>query len=256
MNQTPSSLLVDNGTVDAKQLDEASAQHAADMVEFMDSQLRAVLERRCPRIIPILDGQAEVPGNSPQILAQVLEAWGIWFQLLSVAEENTGMRRRRQAEKALGATEVNGTFANVFANAKKAGVSAKQIQTLLDNAYICPTITAHPTEAKRITVLEIHRRIYVLLYRLEAPRWTERERIALEQELQNEIDLLWLTGELRREKPSVAQEVEWGLHFFEQALFERIPELMSHLEWSLATYYPDDKFTTKPFFKFGSWVGG
>lgn len=257
MNQTPSALLVDNGSiVEAEKLDNESALHAADMVEFMDSQLRAVLEIRCPKIIPILDGDASVPENNPQALSQILEAWGIWFQLLSIAEENTGMRRRRQEEKALGAEGVSGTFANVFANAKKAGVSAEQIQALLDNAYICPTITAHPTEAKRITVLEIHRRIYVLLYKLEAPRWTERERLAIEQQLRNEIDLLWLTGELRREKPSVAQEVEWGLHFFEQALFERIPELMSHLEWSLATYYPEEKFNTKAFFKFGSWVGG
>lgn len=257
MNQTPSALLVDNGTVvEADQLETESAYHAQDMVEFMDSQLRAVLKKRCPKIIPVLDGEAELPTNNPQALSQILEAWGIWFQLLSIAEENTGMRRRRQEEKALGAEAVSGTFANVFANAKKAGISAEQIQELLNNAYICPTITAHPTEAKRITVLEIHRRIYVLLYRLEAPRWTERERIELEQELRDEIDLLWLTGELRREKPTVAQEVEWGLHFFEQALFERIPELMSHLEWSLATYYPEDKFKTKAFFKWGSWVGG
>lgn len=259
MNQTPSASapLVDNGTVlEAKELDNKAAWHAQDMVEFMDSQLRAVLTKRCPQIIPIMDGEAEIPANSPQLLSELLEAWGIWFQLLSIAEENTGMSRRRREEKALGTDAVSGTFANVFANAAKAGVSAEKIQELLDNAYICPTITAHPTEAKRITVLEIHRRIYVLLYRLEAPRWTDRERVAIEQELQNEIDLLWLTGELRREKPSVAQEVEWGLHFFEQALFERIPELMSHLEWSLATYYPEAEFKTKPFFKWGSWVGG
>lgn len=254
--QIPSAELVDNGTIiEANKLQDDAIWHAEDMVEFMDSQLRAVLKKRCPHIIPIMDGEAEMPTSSRQ-LSEVLEAWGIWFQLLAIAEENTGMRERRMTEKALGAEGVKGTFANVFANAAKAGIGAEQIQQLLDNAYICPTITAHPTEAKRITVLEIHRRIYVLLYRLEAPRWTDRERLVIEQELRNEIDLLWLTGELRREKPSVAQEVDWGLHFFEQALFERIPELMNHLEWSLATYYPEDKFDIKSFFKWGSWIGG
>ena len=255
-NQIPSAELVDNGTViEAGQLQDDAIWHAEDMVEFMDSQLRAVLQKRCSHILPIMDGEVEIP-NSQRQLTEVLEAWGIWFQLLAIVEENAGMRDRRMTEKALGAEGVRGTFANVFANAAKAGVPADKIQDLLDNAYICPTITAHPTEAKRITVLEIHRRIYVLLYRLEAPRWTDRERLAIEQELRNEIDLLWLTGELRREKPSVAQEVEWGLHFFEQALFERIPELMNHLEWSLAEYYPNDKFDIKTFFKWGSWIGG
>lgn len=257
MTHTSSAPLVDDGSiVEANDLENKGTWHAHDMVEFMDGQLRAMLKKRCPQIIPIMDGEEDIPANNPQLLSKLLEAWGIWFQLLSIAEQNTGMSRRRREEKTLGADAVSGSFANVFSNAAKAGVSAEKIQELLDNAYICPTITAHPTEAKRITVLEIHRRIYVLLYRLEAPRWTDRERATIEQELQNEIDLLWLTGELRREKPTVAQEVEWGLHFFEQALFERIPELMSHLEWSLATYYPDTKFNTKPFFKWGSWVGG
>ncbi|MEZ5524924.1 MAG: phosphoenolpyruvate carboxylase [Pseudomonadales bacterium] len=255
-NQIPSAELIDNGSViDANDLESSAILHTEDMVEFMDTQLRTVLKKRCPHIIPIMDGELDIPSSTRQ-LSEVLEAWGIWFQLLAIVEENAGMRDRRMTEKALGAEGVKGSFANVFANAAKAGVSAKQIQALLDDAYICPTITAHPTEAKRITVLEIHRRIYVLLYRLEAPRWTDRERLAIEQELRNEIDLLWLTGELRREKPSVAQEVDWGLHFFEQALFERIPELTGHLEWSLANYYPEDKFNIKPFFKWGSWIGG
>ena len=39
-----------------------------------------------------------------------------------------------------------------------------------------PVITAHPTEAKRVTVMERHRRIYLRLLELESPRWTDRER--------------------------------------------------------------------------------
>src|SRR5690606_36929999 len=107
-----------------------------------------------------------------------------------------------------------------------AGKPPATVQSLLDAMRVVPTLTAHPTEAKRVTVLEIHRRIYLLLYELESERWTERERARLHQSLRNEIDLLWLTGELRLEKPTVAQEVAWGLHFFEQTLFERVPEVL------------------------------
>ena len=46
---------------------------------------------------------------------------------------------------------------------------------------IRPVITAHPTEAKRVTVLEKHRRIYRRLVDLESPRWTPRERQALDR---------------------------------------------------------------------------
>jgi len=46
------------------------------------------------------------------------------------------------------------------------------------------------------------------------------------------------------------------LHFFDEALFETLPELLDSLETSLAEYYPDEQFEMPPFFQFGSWVGG
>ncbi|MFQ5659861.1 MAG: phosphoenolpyruvate carboxylase [Gammaproteobacteria bacterium] len=239
-----------------QQLDSAAADYARQLVDLLYEQWLAVIRLRKSDILPIVQGESPVPADNRDLLHNSLQAWGIWFQLLNIAEENTGMRRRRQTEKALGLEHVPGTFANVFAQSRAAGVPAQAIQTLLDKAGICPVITAHPTEAKRVTVLEIHRRIYVLLYRLEGERWTVRERQGFISQLRDEIDLLWLTGELRLEKPSVAQEVAWGLHFFEQTLFERVPEILDHLDWALALNYPGHTFTIPPFFQFGSWIGG
>lgn len=239
-----------------EQLDAAAAEYASEIVALLREQMYAVIKERKPDILDIFDVREAIPENDEKALVDVLQAWGIWFQLLNVAEENTGMRRRRQAEKMGGLDNVPGTFANVFSQAKKAGVTAEEIQSLLSTAHIRPTLTAHPTEAKRVTVLEIHRRIYVLLYRLEAERWTPRERETFIESLRNEVDMLWLTGELRLEKPSVQQEVSWGLHFFEQTLFERIPELLHRLEWALKKHYGDQEFEIPPFFQFGSWIGG
>jgi phosphoenolpyruvate carboxylase len=119
-----------------------------------------------------------------------------------------------------------------------------------------PVITAHPTEAKRVTVLEKHRRIYRRLVDLEAPRWTARERAALIEGLRAEIELLWLTGELRLEKPTVAQELAWGLYFVNENLFDVVPELTDKLERALRQAYPSEPFEVPPFFQFGSWIGG
>jgi len=55
------------------------------------------------------------------------------------------------------------------------------------------------------------------------PRWTARERAGIIDKLRDEIALLWMTGELRLEKPSVDQEVAWGLHFFHETLFDGVP---------------------------------
>ncbi len=239
-----------------RSLDAASANYAKEVLGILTDQLIQVIEQRNSVILPYVRGELAIPPDEKELLLGILQAWGIWFQLLNVAEENTGMRRRRLAEKEFGLENVPGTFANVFKQASDSGIRAEEIQSLLDIAHIRPTLTAHPTEAKRVTVLEIHRRIYVLLYRLEGGRWTDRERQKFIEALRNEIDLLWLTGELRLEKPSVPQEVVWGLHFFEQSLYERVPETHEKLEWALKQNYPDTNFTLQPFFQFGSWIGG
>ena len=72
----------------------------------------------------------------------------------------------------------------------------------------------------------------------------------------DEIDLLWLTGEIRLEKPTVEQEVSWGMHFFKESLYEGVTELYSELERVLRTYYPEHNFNVPAFFQFGSWIGG
>ncbi len=215
-----------------------------------------VIRVRQPEIEPVLRGEATVPIGRRTLLMRSLQAQGIWVQLLNIAEENSGMRRRREIETELGPDQVANSFANVIRRLKDAGVSEPEIQSFFNTADVRPVITAHPTEAKRVTVLEIHRRIYLLLMDLESPRWTERERVHLINKLRNEIDLLWLTGELRLEKPAVSQEVSWGLHFFRDALFERSPELIEKLEWALDTFYPGQTFKIPPFFQFGSWIGG
>ncbi|MGB1800903.1 MAG: phosphoenolpyruvate carboxylase [Gammaproteobacteria bacterium] len=240
----------------AAEIDSAAADYAKEVVELLNQQLLNVINIRKPEILDYYTGKKDLPNNNEEALVNTLQAWGIYFQLLNIAEENTGMRRRRQTEKTYGREYVPGTFHHIFHEAEERGVSNEDIQNLLDNAHVRPTITAHPTEAKRVTVLEIHRRIYVLLYRLESNRWTERERDELITSLRDEIDLLWLTGELRLEKPSVEMEVDWGLHFFDQTLYKRIPELLNILEGALKENYPDTHFKIPPFFRFGCWIGG
>ena len=237
-------------------LDSATASYAGNLIDLLAQQLRQVIKQRKPEILPVFEGRQALPRDNNELLLAGLQAWGIWFQLLNIAEENAAMRRRRVTESIQGLEHVSGTFANVIARAAETGLSHQEVQDLLNRMKVTPTITAHPTEAKRVTVLQIHRRIYVLLYRLEATRWTSRERETLEEQLRDEIDLLWLTGELRLEKPSVVQEIKWGLHFFEQTLYERVPETLERLDLALSRHYPGKEFSIPSFFRFGTWIGG
>jgi phosphoenolpyruvate carboxylase len=230
--------------------------YIVQLVDLLFERLLEVVRLRQPEIEANLRGDHPLDELPPALLLRALQAYGIWFQLLAIAEENATIRTRRRIERDGGPDALPGTFSHVVAKAAAAGVEPAALQDLLDRSLIEPVLTAHPTEAKRVTVLEIHRRIYRLLVELESPRWTPRERTALVDDLRNEIDLLWLTGELRLEKPSVEQEVAWGLHFFDETIFGRIPELLDRLDAALARHYPETNFRIPPFFRIGSWIGG
>jgi phosphoenolpyruvate carboxylase len=234
----------------------SAAAYATEVVELLSGLLLGLVRRRVPELEPVLRGERDVAELPPELMARTLQVQGIWFQLLSIAEQNAAMRRRRQIEAERGYDQLRGTFAHVISSAAAAGAPASRIRELLEQLRVRPVITAHPTEAKRVTVLEKHRRIYRRLVDLESPRWTPRERQALVDGLRNEIELLWLTGELRLAKPTVPQEVFWGLHFFNETLFEAVPDLLDKLERVLAQYYAGERFTVPPFFQFGSWIGG
>jgi phosphoenolpyruvate carboxylase len=234
----------------------SAAAYANEVVELLSGLLLDLVRRRQPELEPVLRGERPASELSPELLARALQVQGIWFQLLSIAEQNAAMRRRRQTEAERGYEQLRGTFAQVMSSAAEMGIPPSEVRALLEILRIRPVITAHPTEAKRVTVLEKHRRIYRRLVDLESPRWTPRERQALVEGLQNEIELLWMTGELRLAKPTVPQEVFWGLHFFNETLFEAVPDLLDKLERALARAYPGESFQVPSFFQFGSWVGG
>ncbi|QBR72780.1 phosphoenolpyruvate carboxylase [Beijerinckiaceae bacterium] len=215
-----------------------------------------IVRRQHPEVAAVLSEKTEVVDFAPDLLARVFQVHGIWFQLLAIVEQHTAMRLRRQTERERGETAVPGTFANFVAQAANLKIGARELHGRLASTRVRPVITAHPTEAKRVTVLEKHRRIYRLLVELEQPRWTARERAGLIDQLRDEIELLWMTGELRLEKPSVDQEVAWGLHFFHETLFDGVPDLLKKLDRALHQFYPGEHFALTPFFQFGSWIGG
>ena len=234
----------------------SAAQYATEVAELLFAMLVDVVRTRQPEVEPVLRGEAPPDCLAPELVGRALQAQGIWFQLLSIAEQNAAMRRRRQTEAERGQEQVRGTFAQVIAEAAAAGTTPAELAATLRQLQVRPTITAHPTEAKRVTVLEKHRRIYRRLVDLESPRWTPRERRALHDALRNEIDLLWLTGELKLERPTVPQEVYWGLHFFNETLFEAATELHERLDRAVQQHYGADAGEAGAFIQFGSWIGG
>lgn len=218
--------------------------------------LLQVASAREPEIASVLSGRRSLVSLAPEQRIPALQASGVWFQLLAIADELLAMRARRELEQGAGVDEVPGSFASVIAQMAAHGGSAAEVQAAFDELCVGPTMTAHPTEAKRVTVLEIHRRIYRKLTELDQPRWAPRERELLVTDLESEIELLWMTGELRLERPTVEREIAWGLHFFREVIFEATPQLYGKLQDAFQRHYPREPVRIPSFMRYASWIGG
>ncbi len=228
-------------------------RYTDSMVQRLGGLLLDVIRCRTPEIVPLLENRGQI---TPQTRLRVLQAYGIGFQLFNIAEQNAAIRHRRAIEDELGPEQVPGSFSSAFAHARAVGLDADAVRDRLQGVQIVPVLTAHPTEAKRVTVLEIHRRIYVLLKELEETRYTERERQRMTRAIRDEIDLLWMTGEIRLTKPTVPEEIAWILHFFDESLYRGARDLFWQLSQALEEHYPEAQFETPPLLHFGCWVGG
>ncbi|MGJ4860168.1 phosphoenolpyruvate carboxylase [Labrys sp. La1] len=227
-----------------------------DVRSLLFRLLLSVVSEREPSLAAVLAGTEPLDRLDKKQRICALQATGIWFQLVAIANELLAVRARRELEQIGGADEIVGSFSNVLGEIAAAGYPAEEVQAALDQLWVGPTMTAHPTEAKRVTVLEIHRRIYRKLTELEQHRWAPREREQHVNDLASEIELLWMSGELRLERPSVEREIAWGLHFFREVIFEATPRIYETAKEALGRHYPEYDLKVPSFLHFASWIGG
>ena len=107
-------------------LDNSSgANFTHDAIALLFSLLQEVIGRHDPDIVDVVQGAGR--SLAPDRLARALQAQGMMFQLLSLAEQNGAMRRRRKIETDRGPQHVSGTFSQVVADAAAAGVPARVV---------------------------------------------------------------------------------------------------------------------------------
>ncbi|MFK7858306.1 MAG: phosphoenolpyruvate carboxylase [Granulosicoccus sp.] len=226
-------------------------REVSELTELMLSLWRRVLARRAPEVAQKLDKNQTSALPAGKNAIPYLQAMNIRFQLLRIVDEIERMRARRAAESTNGPAAIPESFARMVAT----GDDRERIAQLAADTLVGPTFTAHPTETKRVSVLEIHRRIYRGIVALETDRWTPRERDALVERLESEIDLLWFTGELRLDRPSPDDEIAWGLHFFRDIIFDVVPDVLEQVNRAVVS---DDSGVEEflPRLCFHSWIGG
>jgi phosphoenolpyruvate carboxylase len=151
-------------------------------------------------------------------------AFSLYFQLVNLAEERDLVRRLRRGQVVL-ERPAEGTPAAAVEWLLERGWTGERVVGLLGRLRITPVLTAHPTEARRRTMLTALRRCYRLLEQLDDPRLGATDGAEIRRRLREEISILWRSSAIRRLAPSPMEEVRTALTFFDETLFRAVPRV-------------------------------
>jgi phosphoenolpyruvate carboxylase len=198
---------------------------------------------------------AIVQGLDDRTMRWLLQAFGGYFHLVNQAEKQEILRVNRERSRGTGGKRRPESIAEALDTLVDQGQSVESLRVVLDRLDIQPTLTAHPTEARRRTVLHHQRRIADLLAsRQRDPTPEECRRI--DAELRDEIGLLIATDDVHADRPMVIDEVEQGLYYLQGTIWDVTPRVQLDVDAALRDALGDDAPETPVFLRWRSWIGG
>ncbi|MFK7883606.1 MAG: phosphoenolpyruvate carboxylase [Phycisphaerales bacterium] len=184
------------------------------------------------------------------------------FHLLNQAEQLNIIRVNHERERA----SENGparaeSIDEAMERLSQLGVTPERVAEMLGRIDIQPTLTAHPTEARRRTVLEKQTDIAECVVRLRDENLTARERAETSARLERVIAMLLATDEVRVQRLGVPDEVRNGIYFISNTIWETVPRLFRDI-----VHAADRAFGAEhakivgqdlaPLLRYRTWIGG
>jgi phosphoenolpyruvate carboxylase len=233
-------------------------------IEFLSNCFQEVLEdlgeNELAKLLELKVQSDVEPEQAIHLEEKHIQVLSIYLQLMNLVEENAAVQHRREVIDQQGPIEVRGSWTETFSRLQARGLSVSEIAEILPKVKVIPVLTAHPTEAKRISILELHRDLYLKLVKLENSTFSKLERASIKKEIKALIERWWRTGEVYLEKPTVYSERKNVMHYFTKVFPKALAKSDMQLKesWMMMDFDPallqhPEHF---PVLQFGSWVGG
>lgn len=198
--------------------------------------------------------------NDPELEEKQIQVLSIYLQLMNLVEENAAVQYRRKIVDNYGMRGIRGSWSETLKRWKEQGLNQSQIEEIVRKVKVSPVLTAHPTEAKRVSILELHREIYLNLIKLENNTFSSSERASIAEDIMTLLERWWRTGEVYLVKPTVEKERDNVLHYFRKVF----PNALIKSDVQLRQSWDDAGLKKEglqlpehfPQLDFGSWVGG
>jgi phosphoenolpyruvate carboxylase len=184
----------------------------------------------------------QLPDFDLATITRLVRAFTAYFHLANITEQ---VHRGRTLTRLR--HEEGGWLEQAVARIGEAGLDPDEVAALLRHVAVRPVFTAHPTEVARRSTIDKLRRVAALLEEPDSPRRTRR--------LEEAVELLWLTDEIRIEPPEPTDEARNVVYYLEGLSGGALPDVLEELRDRLATIGVDLPPDVRPL-RFGSWVGG
>lgn len=224
-------------------------QEGADLLDLVERVRHLIRTDR--------EAAAAVLGDvEPRTAIRLVRAFTAYFHLANVAEQ-VHRGRELAAIRARRGTWLSRAVDRIA----DAGVSPDDLAAEVNRTAIRPVFTAHPTEAARRSVLEKLRRVADLLEgssRAPGPDGVPPDPSGerrIRRRLEELIDLLWQTDELRIAQPDVVDEARNAVFYFDELYRHAVPHVLEALVDELARLGLELPLYARPL-EFGTWIGG
>ncbi|HLO96957.1 MAG TPA: phosphoenolpyruvate carboxylase [Fimbriimonas sp.] len=198
--------------------------------------------------------ETDLSTYSAEQLRDIGKAFTVLFQLINSAEQTEIVRvNRARSEEKPRKESIKSTISGLVA---RNGLEA--VQAAIDKLEIIPTLTAHPTEAKRKVILDKLRDVsHILAHK----RGTQSLSASLDEgkdarrTLENVITELWQTDEMRSKRLTVDEEVRNSLYFFDRTIYEVVPTLYRDIEDAMEEASGERK-PVPDVLRYHTWIAG
>tara|TARA_R110002096_G_scaffold173781_2_gene348265 strand:+ start:457600 stop:460314 length:2715 start_codon:yes stop_codon:yes gene_type:complete len=209
-------------------------------------------------------GQAakQIASMSTADIADLIRVGTARFHLLNKAEQLNIIRVNHQRERDCTPDHPRAeSIDEAMSKLKAAGCSQERILELLNDLDIQPTLTAHPTETRRRTILDKQTDLARCIIKLRDPDLTQRQRDETTEEMDRIIAMMLMTDEIRAQRLGVTDEVKNGVYFLATTIWETVPRLFRDIAYASArTFGPEHTNIVAndlpAIIRYRSWIGG